>query len=55
VCGEFLICHLSVHIISFEEPLKKRKEKKIKRKEKKKKIKEKGADFCVDSFARWLC
>jgi hypothetical protein len=30
VCGELLICHLSVHIISFEDPLKKRKRKKRK-------------------------
>jgi hypothetical protein len=43
VCGEFLICHLSVHIISFEEPLKKKKkkEKKEKKERKEKKRKEK--------------
>jgi hypothetical protein len=52
VCGELLICHLSVHIISFEDPLKKGKKRK---KGKRSKIKEKGANFCVDSFARWCC
>jgi hypothetical protein len=50
-----LIFHLSVHIISFEDPLKKRKKGKKKKKGKRSKIKEKGADFCVDSFARWCC
>jgi hypothetical protein len=41
VYGELLICHLSIHIISFEDPLKKKEKKE------KSKIKEKGVDFCV--------
>jgi hypothetical protein len=31
VCGELLICHLSVHIISFGDPLKKEKKRKEKK------------------------
>jgi len=38
VSGELLICHLSIHIISFECPLQKKRKKK---KEKEKKPKEK--------------
>jgi len=34
VSGELLICHLSIHIISFECPLQKKKEKEKKPKEK---------------------
>jgi len=44
VSGELLICHLSIHIISFECPLQKKERKKRKKKktnQKKKKEKEK--------------
>ena len=45
--GELLICHLSIHIISFECPLqkkrKKEKEKEKKTKRKRKRKKKKGA------------
>jgi len=39
--GELLICHLSIHIISFECPLQKKERKKGKRKKNQKKKKEK--------------
>jgi hypothetical protein len=45
--GELLIWYLSVHIISFEDSLK--KEKKNKKKKEKKEKKRKGADLCVVS------
>ena len=44
--GELLICHLSIHIISFECPLQK-KEKKGKRKKNQKKKKEKRGCFVI--------
>ena len=50
--GELLICHLSIHIISFERPLqKKEKKEKEKRKKTKRKRKRKKGLFCDCSFA----
>ena len=43
--GELLICHLSIHIISFECPLQKKKKRK-KKKEKKPKEKEREKRGC---------
>ena len=54
VSGELLICHLSIHIISFECPLQKKERKKRKKKKKpkeKERERKKRGLFCDCSFA----
>jgi len=47
VSGELLICHLSIHIISFECPLQKKERKKEKKPKEKERERKKGGCFVI--------